>query len=653
MVQSVPRETVPGSSKTKVYVHLIHHTTTRPTIPRPLVSRETEQGFSETKILVQLIHHPHLHRHDLQPDCYPSHKPPPLVSRETEPSPAMSAHFDFILLGQGLAGTTLAWYLRWLGATVLVVDREAEVTSSKIAAGLITPITGQKLNRTWRQAELWAEALSFYERTQAETGVRFFRQTPMLRLFASDLEPVVFQRRLAAKEFEGCSLLQSPVINDEWFLAERSGFEMHDAGQLDVRQYLAASRQQFQRDGGYRACDIDLSRDLLPTPEGVFVEPLAAHASKLIFCQGFDPIPNPWFHQVRLKPAKGEILTLRIPGLDETRVVHRGVWLAPLGNHLFKAGATYDWHRLDQHPTDKGRTEILDRLAEFVRCPIEVVDHQAAVRPVHRNQYPVLGLHPVLPQFGYFNGLGSKGSLHAPFFARHFTNVLRSGSAIDPEVDLNRKTDWTNPPPSPHGEDRPIPPRKPQQKNSLPLTQQAQAAIREVLQVGDIAIDATTGNGYDTLFLANLVGPRGTVYALDIQQAALDSTAIRLDAANQTNVNLIHADHADLEQVIPREAHHKIAAVMFNLGYLPGGDKQVLTHSDSTCRALRQAADLIKPGGVITILAYTGHDGGLAEAHAVETILAEFDPLQFERTTIESQPGRTLGPRLFLVTKRP
>jgi glycine oxidase len=186
---------------------------------------------------------------------------------------------------------------------------------------------------------------------------------------------------------------------------------------------------------------VDHERDLELINDGIVLPRLGVTARRLVFCEGIDAMSNPWFRSVRFKPAKGEILTLRIPGLTERRVIHRGVWLAPLGGELYRAGSTYEWQQLDKVPTAEGRDEIVSRLRQFLRLPFEVIGHEAAVRPIHRNQYPVLGLHPDHPQLGYLNGLGSKGTLHAPFFARHLAKVLMEDETIDPEVDLNRRTD--------------------------------------------------------------------------------------------------------------------------------------------------------------------------------------------------------------------
>lgn len=148
---------------------------------------------------------------------------------------------------------------------------------------------------------------------------------------------------------------------------------------------------------------------------------------------------------------------------------------------------------------------------------------------------------------------------------------------------------------------------------------QAHALLATVLRPGDIAIDATVGNGHDTLFLARLVGATGKVYGFDIQQQALDNAFHRLaeeGAAQQ--VSLYHAGHETMGFMVPEMSHGKVRAVMFNLGYLPGSDKQRTTRAPTTLTALQIALSLLAPGGVISLLAYTGHPGGREEAEEVK-----------------------------------
>lgn len=151
------------------------------------------------------------------------------------------------------------------------------------------------------------------------------------------------------------------------------------------------------------------------------------------------------------------------------------------------------------------------------------------------------------------------------------------------------------------------------------LTQVAHVRLAQVIQPGDLAIDATAGNGHDTLCLAKLVGPQGRVLAIDRQPAALVSTRERLAQNDaETQVTLIEGDHARLLQLAPSGWTGRVAAVVFNLGYLPGSDKEVITTAESTLNALDASAQLLKSGGLLSVLIYRGHDGGHAEEAMIE-----------------------------------
>jgi predicted methyltransferase len=148
---------------------------------------------------------------------------------------------------------------------------------------------------------------------------------------------------------------------------------------------------------------------------------------------------------------------------------------------------------------------------------------------------------------------------------------------------------------------------------------QAQRLAAEALRPGDTAVDATVGNGVDTLFLARAVGPRGRVFAFDIQREALESARRRFAAegADDAAVVWLMRNHAEMREAIPAALHGRLGAAMFNLGYLPGGDPAVVTRPDSTVAALEAAAELLRPRGVLTVVVYPGHPGGEEEAEAV------------------------------------
>ena len=184
------------------------------------------------------------------------------------------------------------------------------------------------------------------------------------------------------------------------------------------------------------------------------------------------------------------------------------------------------------------------------------------------------------------------------------------------------------------------------------LLQQAHAILETHLYHGDVAIDATAGNGHDSLFLAQQVAPTGLVYSFDIQAAAITATQNRLIAAGFLNcVRLIQNSHAEMFACIKQQHHRKIKAIMFNLGYLPRGDKTLITQTDSTLLALNAAAELLAPAGIITILAYPGHQGGDTETAQVARWCQELDTEKFSVKIIHSPEHKDSAPRLFILQK--
>lgn len=190
----------------------------------------------------------------------------------------------------------------------------------------------------------------------------------------------------------------------------------------------------------------------------------------------------------------------------------------------------------------------------------------------------------------------------------------------------------------------------------ISLVNIAHNLIKEVLHTGDIAIDATIGNGHDTLFLVEQVSPSGRVFGFDIQKAAIDSTRVKVASCGNVSLlpeslTLIQASHADMDQHIPAQYHGNISAIMFNLGYLPGGDKSIITHTDSTVTALNSASRLLSNNGIITVMAYPGHQGGGLETDQVKSWCNQLVGDQYKISIVYSSENKESAPRLFVIRK--
>ncbi|CAM2988326.1 class I SAM-dependent methyltransferase [Paenibacillus sediminis] len=190
----------------------------------------------------------------------------------------------------------------------------------------------------------------------------------------------------------------------------------------------------------------------------------------------------------------------------------------------------------------------------------------------------------------------------------------------------------------------------------LSVLSYTQKLIKERLQPGEAAIDATLGTGADTLFLAKTVGRKGKVFGFDIQEEALQLTKDRLskeDPASIADVTLLLKSHALMKEALPLELHGKIGAVMFNLGYLPvsGANQKLITLTDSTITALESSLDVLRPRGVITAVLYPGHKGGDQEASAVESWAANL-PQTIAQSIIYRQLQRPNAPYLIALEKK-
>ncbi len=315
------------------------------------------------------------------------------------------------IVGQGLAGTCLAWELWKRGAPFTLVDREAG-GSSRVAAGMINPITGKNFEPSARIAEFHPQAMAFYAEFEERLGITVWHPFPVLRLASSDKE----WRKIVSKTGipEVARWLANggaPADAPGW----TGAVELTGGGRLDTRAFLDGSREFFRGLGLYQKADA-------PTGPGSHV-----------WCEGAAGLIAGRYGPHRC--AKGEILTLEADGWDGTRIrIGAGGWLVPLGGGRFKCGSTYEWDELDETPTEKGRTRVEEIATCLGGADFQVIEHEAGIRPILRRSEPLIG--PVGNDDWMFNGLGSKGSLYAPGIARKLADWLIDGTEPEAEVDF-------------------------------------------------------------------------------------------------------------------------------------------------------------------------------------------------------------------------
>lgn len=345
-----------------------------------------------------------------------------------------SSEIDYIIVGQGLAGSALSYQLIKGGKKVLVVDDGNPHTSSKIAAGLYNPVTGRKMVKTWKADQLFPNLITFYQELEQILSARFLFELPIYRPFVSLEEQNEWMGKSSASEYAPyvkqvhCKSVY-PFANDPF-----GGIELLQSGYLDIPVFLASYRHYLQNRESLDASRFDISALVLGKGS---VSYKGVRSRRIIFCDGLSSAKHEYFQWLPFSPVKGEVLRIKA-NFELKNILNRGVFVVPLENDLFRVGSNYDNHDQTLAPTEKARREIEGRLNELAKIQYEIVEQVAGIRPATRDRRPFLGLHPEYETIGVFNGLGTKGVSLAPYFAGHFMRFLEYGEELHPEVNINR-----------------------------------------------------------------------------------------------------------------------------------------------------------------------------------------------------------------------
>lgn len=339
-----------------------------------------------------------------------------------------------LIIGQGLAGTALAWRLWERGVPFLIVDRDEAVTSSKVAAGLITPITGMRLTVSWRYEIFYREALCFYRACGKRLKRRFFLPRGYVRLLKNEPEIAKWHKRRRDPEMQPFLHRQTPALNAKVLHQPENGFQQRHAAWLDTNSYLESSRRFFETLDSYTTADVQPA-DVQDDADGV--EWSGQRFSHVIWAQGWHAEKHPLFHWVPFQSALGSILTVQADLQGEKRILNRGCWLLPHSDGTLRIGSTYEWQFAAPNMSSPVALGELDaKTRALLAVPIKLLATQTAVRPIIKNRQALMGTHPSHPRVAFFNGLGSKGSLRSPWLARHLIDHLLDGSPLDEELDL-------------------------------------------------------------------------------------------------------------------------------------------------------------------------------------------------------------------------
>ena len=348
---------------------------------------------------------------------------------------------DFLIIGQGLAGSLLAWELIQRDCKVVIIDN-GEENASQVAAGLINPVTGMRFVKSADVDNLLPTAKQCYSRLADLFQQTFYIEKPMLRLFRSDTELTHCLKRFddpAYLDYLGAISQPDQVIKN---IAAPFGFlEQKQTGYLWTQPLLTSLKEFFIARECYRQANVDYQDiQLQPSLRWQAISP-----KQIIFCEGHQAINNPWFSWLPFQLVKGEILTLKHQSQLPDKILNFGDWLIPLNSHDIRLGATFDREKLDTLPTERGKNELLNALkpisASLARATL--LNHLANIRPCTLDKQPFIGHHPQHPQLAFFNGFGAKGSLMIPWHSQRFADALVNNKHVPSNIQRHYATYFT------------------------------------------------------------------------------------------------------------------------------------------------------------------------------------------------------------------
>ena len=341
---------------------------------------------------------------------------------------------DYIIVGGGIAGLCFVELCLQHNKSFILITDDSQ-NSSKIAGGLYNPVVLKRFTGV-EDAELQLDYLEgFYENIEKRLGVQINFPLPLLRKFFSIEEQ---NNWFQAADHPKMAPFLSTTIEKKNIAGIEAPFHygrVLRTGYLNTSLFLKKYHQFLEKLNLIKNETFDYS-GMKMNEEGINYKGISA--KKIVFAEGFGLHANPYFSHLPLDGTKGELFIIKAPELKLTDIINTSVFILPLGNDLFKVGATYNWKDKTDLPTQEGKLELVTRIKEILQCDFEIVSHFAGIRPTVKDRKPLLGKHEAYENLLVLNGLGTRGVMLGPFAAQLLFDFSENGTEIPMHYSINR-----------------------------------------------------------------------------------------------------------------------------------------------------------------------------------------------------------------------
>jgi glycine/D-amino acid oxidase-like deaminating enzyme len=341
---------------------------------------------------------------------------------------------DYLIVGSGLAGICFAETCLLHHKKIIVLNDTSQ-NSTSIAGGLYNPIVLKRFTKIWEAEAQLAISIPFYKKLEVKLHTTFLYEIPLLRKLNNIEEQ---NNWFAASDKPNLSRYLSSELeplNNEAIQSNYKFGKVHETGFLDTAKFKKSYTNYLIAENGYLDETFDYSKLVIQDDQVAYH---AIRAKQIVFAEGFGLHNNPYFNNLPLDGTKGELLIIKSENLKLKEIINSSIWILPLGNNLYKVGATYNWQDKTNQKTEEAKLELVTNLKELLNCNFEIIEHLAGVRPTVKDRRPLLGKHYKHNNLFILNGMGTRGVLFAPYLSDKLYQYIEKGIPLDNEISIER-----------------------------------------------------------------------------------------------------------------------------------------------------------------------------------------------------------------------
>ena len=330
----------------------------------------------------------------------------------------MNKKYDYIIIGQGLAGSALAWRLYFNNKSFIIIDSEANTSASKAALGIYNPITGRKNIKTWNADILFKELENFYMRVEKSLNTQILYRKNIFRPFKNNRDLNDWNIRLGNEKYK--KYLKK--INDKGITTKGSGY-------LDVKKYLKETKKYFKHIGRYKVHKLN-NTELLKENNHINID--GYNFNKIVMCMGIDQKKINLFSEIKLIPVAGNSIKAESKFFSDN-ILNKRISIFNVSKNEIYAGSTYNNGNIN-----KGINLLKNQINKIINSDFKILKSYFGIRPASKDRRPIVGKHKIINNLFIINGLGSKGVSQSPYCSKQLFDYIENNKKINIEINIDR-----------------------------------------------------------------------------------------------------------------------------------------------------------------------------------------------------------------------